>query len=51
VGLFAVATGDANLPDDEAWITDPVIFEVWVDADDGLDAPDAGCCLILRGED
>ena len=41
------------LPDEgnPLWSTETITVEVYVEADDGLDAPDAGGLLVLRGVD
>ena len=42
----------AGLPGDcGAWLDDTITMEVYIEADDGYDAPDVGGLLVLDGED
>ena len=42
-----------QLPDEgnPLWVTETITVEVYVEADDGFDAPDVGGLLVLRGID
>ena len=42
-----------GVPDDEnpLWVTETITVEIYVEADDGFDAPDVGGLLVLKGVD